>query len=51
VISNPGAWLSHYFLGVAYERLNQQMEAVPRYKNAIELSKGDQDPTAALAHA
>jgi tetratricopeptide (TPR) repeat protein len=27
------------------------MEAVPQYKNAIELSEGDQDPTAALAHA
>ena len=51
VTSNPGAWTPHYWLGVAYEGLNEQMEAVSEYKNAIELSEGDQDPTAALAHA
>jgi eukaryotic-like serine/threonine-protein kinase len=51
VTSNPGLWLSHYWLGVAYEGLNEPMEAVPQYKNAIELSEGNQDPTAALAHA
>jgi len=51
VTSNPGAWTPHYWLGVAYEGLNEQMEAVPQYKIAIELSEGDQDPTAALAHA
>jgi tetratricopeptide (TPR) repeat protein len=51
VTSSPGFWLSHYWLGVAYEGLNEPMEAVPQYKNAIELSEGDQDPTAALAHA
>jgi tetratricopeptide (TPR) repeat protein len=49
--SNAGAWLSHYFLGFAYEGLNQQTEAIPEYRKAIELSDGDQDPTAALAHA
>jgi adenylate cyclase len=29
----------------------QTLEAIPEYQKAVELSQGDQDPTAALAHA
>jgi len=51
VSSNPSDWLGHYFLGVGYEGLGKPLEAIPEYQKAVELSKGDQDPTAALAHA
>jgi tetratricopeptide (TPR) repeat protein len=48
---NPGSWLRHYFLAVGYEGSSQIAEAIPEYQKAVELSQGDQDPTAALAHA
>jgi len=51
IVSDPNDWLEPYFLGVAYERLGKRPEAIPEYQKAIELSKGDQDPVAALAHA
>ena len=46
----PNEWLHHYFLGVGYEGLGKRLEAIPEYQKAIETSRGDQDPTAALAH-
>ena len=46
----PNEWLHHYFLGVGYEGLGKRLEAIPEYQKAIEMSRGDQDPTAALAH-
>jgi len=49
--SNPNDWLGHYFVGVGYEGLGQQLEAISEYQKAVELSHGDTDPTAALAHA
>lgn len=48
---NPASWIRHYFLAVGYEGSGQITEAVPEYQKAVELSQGDQDPTAALAHA
>ena len=49
VALNPDNWLGHYFLAVAYDGLN--LEAIPEYQKAVELSEGDTDPTAGLAHA
>ena len=51
IVSDPNEWLEPYFLGVAYEGLGRRPEAIPEYQKAIEMSKGDQDPVAALAHA
>ena len=51
VASNANSWLAHTLLGVGYEGMGQTMEAIPEYQKAVELSEGDQDPVAALAHA
>jgi serine/threonine protein kinase/tetratricopeptide (TPR) repeat protein len=51
VKSNSNNWLGHYWLGVGYEGSGHMREAIPEYQKAVELSQGDQDPTAALAHA
>ena len=47
----PNSALAHYWLGVGYEGSGQPREAIPEYQKAIELSQGDSDPTASLAHA
>jgi hypothetical protein len=39
------------WLGVGYEGSGETREAIPEYQKAVELSQGDSDPTAALAHA
>jgi TolB-like protein/DNA-binding winged helix-turn-helix (wHTH) protein/tetratricopeptide (TPR) repeat protein len=49
--SEPGEWLEHFFLGVGYEGLGRPQEAIPEFETAVRMSGGDQDPTAALAHA
>jgi adenylate cyclase len=51
VPSNPGSWLGHYWLAVGYEGSGQVAEAISEYQKAVELSQGDTDPTAGLAHA
>jgi TolB-like protein/DNA-binding winged helix-turn-helix (wHTH) protein/Tfp pilus assembly protein PilF len=51
VAANANSWIAHYLLGVGYEGADQTMEAIPEYQKAVELSGGDQDPAAALAHA
>jgi eukaryotic-like serine/threonine-protein kinase len=51
VPSNPGSWLGHYWLAVGYEGLGQIAKSIPEYEKAVELSQGDTDPTAGLAHA
>jgi tetratricopeptide (TPR) repeat protein len=51
VASNPGEWVEHNSLGIGYEATGKRLEAVSEYQKAIELSDGDQDATAALAHA
>lgn len=51
VISNPTEWLEHYYLGIGYEGTGKGLEAISEYQQAVEISGGDQDATAALAHA
>jgi TolB-like protein/DNA-binding winged helix-turn-helix (wHTH) protein len=51
VALNPKEWLEHFYLGVGYEGTGKQLESVAEYQKAVELSGGDQDATAALAHA
>ena len=51
VVSYPNEWTEHYNLGVGYEGTGKLLEAISEYQKAIEVSNGDQDPTASLAHA
>jgi TolB-like protein/DNA-binding winged helix-turn-helix (wHTH) protein/Tfp pilus assembly protein PilF len=51
VASDANSWVAHFLLGVAYEGSGQALDAIPEYQKAVELSEGDQDPAAALAHA
>ena len=51
VSSDANYWVAHFFLGVGYEGSGRTRDSIPEYQKAIELSEGDQDPTAALAHA
>jgi TolB-like protein/DNA-binding winged helix-turn-helix (wHTH) protein len=51
VASNPNEWSAYYFLGVGYEGTGKPVEAIPEYQKAVEMSDGDPDPSAALAHA
>jgi len=51
VALSPNEWLEHFYLGVGYEGTGKQLESVAEYQKAVELSGGDQDATAALAHA
>src|SRR5262249_29261740 len=44
-------WIAHNWLGVGYEGSGQTLQAIPEYQKAVELSQGDSDPTAQLAHA
>jgi len=50
VTLDPNAWVPHYWLGVGYEGSDQVRQAIPEYQKAIELSQGDEDAAAALAH-
>ncbi len=51
VALNPNEWLEHFYLGIGYEGTGKQLESIAEYQKAVELSGGDQDATAALAHA
>jgi serine/threonine protein kinase/Tfp pilus assembly protein PilF len=51
VASRADVWTGHYFLAVGLEGLGQWQEAILEYRKAVELSQGDTDPTAGLAHA
>ncbi|MFZ0955248.1 MAG: winged helix-turn-helix domain-containing protein [Candidatus Sulfotelmatobacter sp.] len=51
IASNPNDWLGHFYLGAGYEGTGKRVEAASEYQKAVELSGGDQDATAALAHA
>lgn len=51
IASNPNEWTQYYNLGVGYEGTGKQLEAIFEYQKAVEMSDGDQDATAALAHA
>src|ERR1700682_1408091 len=50
-VLNPDSWLSHYFLGVGEEGTGHPQKAIAEDRKAVELSGGDSDATAALAHA
>ena len=50
VASNPGEWVEHYNLGVGYEGTGKLSEAISEYQKAVEISNGDQDAIASLAH-
>jgi tetratricopeptide (TPR) repeat protein len=47
---NPDAWPGRYFLAVGYDGLGRGADAVPEYQKAVELSHGDTDTVAGLAH-
>ena len=47
----PNRWVAHYWVGVGYEGLGQTLEAIPEYQKAVELSQGNSDAVASLAHA
>jgi len=51
VVTNPGAWSSHYYLAVGYEGSGRPAQAIPEYEQAVELSQRDSDTVAGLAHA
>jgi TolB-like protein/DNA-binding winged helix-turn-helix (wHTH) protein/Flp pilus assembly protein TadD len=51
VASSPDEWIEHYNLGIGYEGTGKRLEAIAEYEKAIEMSNGDQDATASLAHA
>jgi TolB-like protein/DNA-binding winged helix-turn-helix (wHTH) protein/Flp pilus assembly protein TadD len=51
LLLDPKDWSQHYTLGVGYEGTGKLVEAISEYQKAVELSAGDPDPTAALAHA
>jgi TolB-like protein/DNA-binding winged helix-turn-helix (wHTH) protein len=51
LLLDPKDWYQHYTLGVGYEGTGKLLEAISEYQRAVELSAGDQDSTAALAHA
>jgi len=51
VASDANSWTSHFLLGVGYEGSGRTLDAIPEYQKAVELSEGDQDPVAGLAHA
>ena len=51
LLLDPKDWLHHYTLGVGYEGTGKLPEAISEYQQAVELSEGDPNSTAALAHA
>jgi TolB-like protein/DNA-binding winged helix-turn-helix (wHTH) protein len=50
-VSDPNDWLERHFLGIGLEGLGRPSEAIAEYQKAVEMSNGDQDPLAGLAHA
>jgi len=51
LLLDPKDWFQHYTLGVGYEGSGKLPEAISEYQKAVELSEGDPNSTAALAHA
>ena len=47
----PDSWLAHIWTGFAHHGAGRLQEAVGEYEKAVQLSAGDLDATAALAHA
>jgi TolB-like protein/DNA-binding winged helix-turn-helix (wHTH) protein/Tfp pilus assembly protein PilF len=51
VTSYPNEWTNHRELGIGYEATGQLKEAITEYQKAFQLSEGNFDATAFLAHA
>ncbi len=51
LLSAPDQWNSHLDLGIGYEGSGKLLEAIAEYQKAIEMSNGNHDVTAYLAHA
>jgi eukaryotic-like serine/threonine-protein kinase len=51
VAHSPDDWPGHYFLAVGYDGLGQESDALAEYQQAVQLSHGDTDTVAGLAHA
>ena len=51
VASEPNDWTHHYNLAVGYTGTGKLLEATFEYQKAVELSEGNPDAMAALAHA
>jgi TolB-like protein/DNA-binding winged helix-turn-helix (wHTH) protein/Flp pilus assembly protein TadD len=51
MVSSPNEWTQHYNLGIGYEGTGKLLEAISEYQKAIEISNGDHDAVASLAHA
>ncbi|HXM99006.1 MAG TPA: winged helix-turn-helix domain-containing protein [Candidatus Dormibacteraeota bacterium] len=51
VASYPNEWVEHRDLGAGYEGTGKPLEAISEYEKAIEMSNGDPDVSASLAHA
>jgi TolB-like protein/DNA-binding winged helix-turn-helix (wHTH) protein/Flp pilus assembly protein TadD len=51
IASNPNEWVEHFSLAVGYEGTGKLLEAISEYQKAVEMSDGDQDAAASLAHA
>ena len=51
VTAYPNEWENHLLLGVGYEATGQREEAITEYQKAVELSEGNHDAKAFLAHA
>jgi TolB-like protein/DNA-binding winged helix-turn-helix (wHTH) protein/tetratricopeptide (TPR) repeat protein len=51
IASNPNEWVEHVNLGFGYEGTGKLPDAIAEYQKAVELSNGDDDANASLAHA
>jgi TolB-like protein/DNA-binding winged helix-turn-helix (wHTH) protein/tetratricopeptide (TPR) repeat protein len=51
VASDPNGWVQHLNLGVGYEGIGKMSEATAEYQRALQLSNGDRDAFASVAHA
>jgi len=51
VVSDSSDWVEYYNLGIGYEGTGKLLEAIVAYEKAVEMSGGDQDAMASLAHA
>lgn len=51
VISNPNEWTGYQNLAIGYEGSGKLPEAIAAFQKAVEISNGNQDVIAGLAHA
>jgi len=51
VASNPNDWVEHLNLGIGYDGAGKPPQAISEYQKAVELSNGDQNARASLAHS